>query len=37
VIIVLDTNGNLVSQVHGRVTTERMNEITDALQGLATD
>jgi hypothetical protein len=31
VIAVLDKNGNLVSQVHGRVTTARMREITDAL------
>jgi len=37
VIVVLDKNGNLVSQVHGKVTTARMNEITDALQSLATD
>ncbi|MFT7524972.1 MAG: putative transcriptional regulator [Arenicella sp.] len=37
VIVVLDANGNLVSQVHGRVTTARINEITDALQGLAAD
>ena len=37
VIIVLDTNGNLVSQVHGRVTTARMKEITDALQSLVTE
>jgi predicted transcriptional regulator len=37
VIVVLDTNGNLVAQIHGRVTTARMTEITDALQSLATD
>jgi predicted transcriptional regulator len=36
VIVILDTNGNLVAQVHGRVTTARMTEITDALQSLAT-
>jgi predicted transcriptional regulator len=37
VIVVLDKNGNLVSQVHGKVTTARMSQITDALQSLATD
>ncbi|WP_259365486.1 hypothetical protein [Colwellia sp. BRX10-3] len=37
VIVVLDKNGNLISQVHGRVTSARMSEITDALQSLATD
>lgn len=37
VIVVLDTNGNLVSQVHGVVTDARMTEITNALQALATD
>jgi predicted transcriptional regulator len=37
VIVVLDKNGNLVSQVHGKVTTARMSEITDALQSLDTD
>lgn len=37
VIVVLDKNGTLVSQVHGKVTTARMSEITDALQSLATD
>jgi predicted transcriptional regulator len=37
VIVVLDKNGNLVSQVHGKVTTARMSEITDALQSLSTD
>jgi predicted transcriptional regulator len=37
VIVVQDTNGNLVSQVHGTVTTARMNDIIDALQGLASD
>ncbi|WP_392384325.1 hypothetical protein [Marinomonas primoryensis] len=36
VIVVLDKNGNLVSQVHGSVTEARMNEIIDALQSLAT-
>lgn len=37
VIVVLDKNGNLISQVHGRVTSARVNEITDALQSLAID
>jgi len=37
VIVVLDKNGNLVSQVHGRVTTARMSEIFHALQTLSTD
>lgn len=37
VIVVLDKKGNLISQVHGRVTSARMSEITDALQSLATD
>lgn len=37
VIVVLDKNGNLVSQVHGMVTTARMSEITVALQSLSTD
>jgi predicted transcriptional regulator len=37
VIIVLDTNGKLVAQVHGKVTTARMKEITNALQGLSTN
>jgi predicted transcriptional regulator len=37
VIVVLDKNGNLVSQVHGRVTTARMSEIIDALQSLSSD
>jgi len=37
VIVVLDKNGNLVSQVHGKVTTGRMSEITDALESLSTD
>ena len=37
VIVVLDKNGNLVSQVHGKVNTARMSEITDALKSLATD
>lgn len=36
VIVVLDKHGNLVSQVHGEVTTARMSEITDALQSLST-
>lgn len=35
VIVVLDKNGNLVSQVHGSVTSARMSEITDALQSLS--
>jgi predicted transcriptional regulator len=35
VIVVLDKNGNLVSQVHGKVTATRMSEITKALQSLA--
>jgi hypothetical protein len=34
VIIVLDQNGTLVSQVHGRVTAARLSEITTALQNL---
>ncbi|WP_434926285.1 hypothetical protein [Shewanella sp. HL-SH2] len=34
VIVVLDKNGNLVSQVHGKVTSARMSEVTDALQSL---
>jgi hypothetical protein len=37
VICVLDKNGILVSQVHGRVSTERMIVITAALQSLSTD
>jgi predicted transcriptional regulator len=37
VIVVLDKKGNLVSQVHGKVTTARMSKITDALQRLDTD
>lgn len=37
VIVILDKNGNLVSQVHGTVTKARMSEITDALQSLSTD
>jgi predicted transcriptional regulator len=37
VIVVLDKNGNLVSQVHGKVTTARMSQIFDALQTLSTD
>lgn len=37
VIVVLDQNGNLISQVHGRVTTARMSEISDALKSLATN
>lgn len=37
VIVILDKNGNLVSQVHGKVTKARMSEITDALQSLSTD
>tara|TARA_R110002073_G_scaffold70092_3_gene173493 strand:+ start:748 stop:1173 length:426 start_codon:yes stop_codon:yes gene_type:complete len=34
VIVVLDKNGNIVSQVHGAVSNERLSEITDALQSL---
>jgi len=37
VIVVLDQNGDLVSQVHGMVTTARMRENTNALQSLSTD
>lgn len=37
VIVVLDNKGNLVSQVHGRVTAARMSEVIDALQSLSTD
>jgi hypothetical protein len=37
VIVVLDKNGNLVSQVHGKVTTARMSQICVALQTLSTD
>jgi hypothetical protein len=37
VIVVLDNNGKLISQVHGRVTAARMIEITDALNILDTD
>jgi predicted transcriptional regulator len=37
VIVVLDKNGNLISQVHGKVTAARMSEITNALQSLASD
>mgnify|MGYP001061654607 CR=1 FL=1 len=37
VIVVLDQKGNLVSQVHGKVTTERMSQISLALQTLSTD
>jgi predicted transcriptional regulator len=37
VIVVLDKNGNLVSQVHGKVTTARMSQIFLALQTLSTD
>ncbi len=37
VIVVLDKNGNMVSQVHGMVTTARVSEITNALQSLSTD
>jgi predicted transcriptional regulator len=37
VIVVLDKNGNLISQVHGKVTTARMSYISDALKRLATD
>lgn len=36
VIVVLDKDGNLISQVDGSVTEARMNEIIDALQSLAT-
>ncbi|MFT6899476.1 MAG: hypothetical protein ACJA13_003914 [Paraglaciecola sp.] len=35
VIIVLDQNGTLVSQVHGRVTLARISKITAALQSLS--
>jgi hypothetical protein len=37
VICVLDKNGILVSQVHGRVTPARVITITAALQSLSTD
>jgi len=37
VIVVLDQNGDLVSQVYGMVTTARMRENTNALQSLSTD
>jgi len=37
VIIVLDKNGILISQVHGKVTTLRISEITNALQSLSTE
>lgn len=37
VIVVLDTNGNLVAQIHGRVTTARMKEITGVLRSIATE
>lgn len=37
VIVVLDKKGNLVSQVHGEVTTERMSQIFRALQTLSND
>lgn len=37
VIVVLDQKGDVVSQVHGRVTTARMDEIVKALQSLSTD
>ena len=37
VIVVLDKNGNLISQVHGKVTTARMSQITAALKSLTTD
>lgn len=37
VIIVLDKNGHLISQVHGKVTTLRMSEITNALQSLSSE
>ncbi|MCG6201809.1 hypothetical protein [Psychromonas antarctica] len=37
VIVVLDKNGNLISQVHGMVTTARMSEIINVLQNLSTD
>ncbi|MEP7703568.1 hypothetical protein [Paraglaciecola sp. 25GB23A] len=37
VIVVLDKNGDLVSQVHGKVTTTRMSKIFHALQTLSTD
>jgi len=37
VIVVLDTHGNLVSQVHGNVTPARLKVIIYALQSLSTD
>ena len=37
VIVVLDMNGNLISQVHGIVTPERVAVIINALQTLSTD
>tara|TARA_R110001583_G_scaffold16561_8_gene67806 strand:+ start:788 stop:1342 length:555 start_codon:yes stop_codon:yes gene_type:complete len=37
VIVVLDNNANLISQVHGKVTTARMSEITETLKSLTTD
>lgn len=37
VIVVLDKKGNLVSQVHGKVTTARMSQIFLALQTLSTN
>jgi len=37
VIVVLDKNGNLISQVHGKVTAARISEIIAALQSLASD
>lgn len=37
VIVVLDKSGNLISQVHGKVTATRMSEIIAALQSLASD
>jgi predicted transcriptional regulator len=37
VIVVLNTSGNLVAQIHGRLTTARMKEITGVLRSLATE
>ncbi|WP_259212784.1 hypothetical protein [Shewanella baltica] len=37
VIVVLDKSGNLISQVHGKVTAARISEIIAALQSLASD
>jgi predicted transcriptional regulator len=37
VIVVLDKNGNLILQVHGRVTAALMSEVTNALQSLTSN